>query len=241
MDIVYKIGVLLACLIIALGIRWLSNTLQADPTRGMKVLTKSEEEAAIRAAEYNALPHRFGMRDNDMTYSYCTLEQDTLHIKGASGTTRTYQISDITRLSREQKAHEHTLSPKYGSRRYTAIYTYIRIYADGADSTGFYLYDNFDGIPLSSEQRQEIFTYLVKYSALQGSRKKEMLTELLQCKEYDPIDSNDCNDRLNVNRGYSSKDASVVGRAAAGWVIGGPVGGVIGALSAVDKNNRRRK
>lgn len=82
---------------------------------------------------------------------------------------------------------------------------------------------------------------MVKYSALPELQKKEMLNELLQCKEYDPIDSNDRNDRLNANRGYSSKDASVVGRAAAGWVIGGPVGGVIGALSAADKNNRQRK
>lgn len=172
-----------------------------------------------------------------MTYSYCTLEPDILRIGGTLGTTRTCRISDMTEISREQKTHEHT----YGSRKYTAGYTYIRIYADGADATVFYLYNNFDGIPLTSEQNQEIFTYLVKYSALPELRKKEMLNELLQCKEYDPIDSNDRNDRLNVNRGYSNKDASVVGRAAAGWVIGGPVGGVIGALSAVDKNNRQRK
>lgn len=38
-----------------------------------------------------------------------------------------------------------------------------------------------------------------------------------------------------------NKDASVVGRAVASGIITGPVGAVVGALSAVDKNNRKRK
>ena len=37
------------------------------------------------------------------------------------------------------------------------------------------------------------------------------------------------------------KDASVVGRAVAGAVIAGPTGAIVGALSAVDKNNRNKK
>lgn len=37
------------------------------------------------------------------------------------------------------------------------------------------------------------------------------------------------------------KDASVIGRAAVGGVIAGPAGAVVGALSAVDKNNKNRK
>ena len=36
------------------------------------------------------------------------------------------------------------------------------------------------------------------------------------------------------------KDASVVGRAVAGQIIAGPAGAVVGALSAVDKNNKNR-
>ena len=36
-----------------------------------------------------------------------------------------------------------------------------------------------------------------------------------------------------------NKDASVVGRAVVGSVIAGPVGAVVGALSAVDENNRK--
>ncbi len=39
----------------------------------------------------------------------------------------------------------------------------------------------------------------------------------------------------------SGKDASVIKRAAAGAVIAGPAGAVVGALSAVDKNNRKRR
>ena len=38
-----------------------------------------------------------------------------------------------------------------------------------------------------------------------------------------------------------NKDASVIGRAVVGGVVAGPVGAVVGALSAVDKNNRKRK
>jgi len=37
------------------------------------------------------------------------------------------------------------------------------------------------------------------------------------------------------------KDASVIGRAVAGAVIAGPAGAVVGALSAVDKNNKNKK
>jgi hypothetical protein len=37
------------------------------------------------------------------------------------------------------------------------------------------------------------------------------------------------------------KDASVIGRAAAGAVIAGPAGAVVGAISAADKNSRKAK
>ena len=37
------------------------------------------------------------------------------------------------------------------------------------------------------------------------------------------------------------KDASVIGRGIAGGVIAGPAGAVVGALSAVDKNNKKKK
>lgn len=37
------------------------------------------------------------------------------------------------------------------------------------------------------------------------------------------------------------KDASVIGRAVAGQIIAGPAGAVVGALSAVDHNNKNKK
>ena len=37
-----------------------------------------------------------------------------------------------------------------------------------------------------------------------------------------------------------NKDASVVGRAVVGGVIAGPAGAVVGALSAVNKNNKKK-
>lgn len=44
--------------------------------------------------------------------------------------------------------------------------------------------------------------------------------------------------RVGSSSGRREKSASVVGRAAVGAAIAGPVGALIGALSAVDKNNR---
>ena len=38
----------------------------------------------------------------------------------------------------------------------------------------------------------------------------------------------------------SSKDASVIGRAVVGGIVAGRAGAVVGALSAVDKNNKNR-
>ena len=45
----------------------------------------------------------------------------------------------------------------------------------------------------------------------------------------------------NSQSASKSKDASVVGRAVAGQIIAGPAGAVVGALSAVDKNNKNKK
>lgn len=92
------------------------------------------------------------------------------------------------------------------------------------------------------EEMLAIYKYLVKYSAMPEELKSMILR--------DPKNGLTLNYYLNRDivmgtshpvsySNKSDKDASVVGRAAAGWVIGGPAGGVIGALSAVDKNNRR--
>lgn len=44
-----------------------------------------------------------------------------------------------------------------------------------------------------------------------------------------------------LNPKKEEKDASVIGRAVAGQIIAGPAGAVVGALSAVDENNKNRK
>ena len=51
---------------------------------------------------------------------------------------------------------------------------------------------------------------------------------------------NEAQRMYSKNTGEQKKDASVVGRAVAGGVVAGPVGAVVGALSAVDKNNKNR-
>lgn len=44
-----------------------------------------------------------------------------------------------------------------------------------------------------------------------------------------------------LNPKNEEKDASVVGRAVVGGIIAGEVGATVGALSAIDKNNKKNK
>ena len=49
------------------------------------------------------------------------------------------------------------------------------------------------------------------------------------------------NSTITGTHNKSNKDASVVGRAVVGGIVAGPAGAVVGALSAVDKNNKKNK
>lgn len=49
---------------------------------------------------------------------------------------------------------------------------------------------------------------------------------------------NEAQRMYSKNKSEPKKDASVVGRAVAGGIVAGPAGAVVGALSAVDKNNK---
>lgn len=116
---------------------------------------------------------------------------------------------------------------------------------------------------VTPEQVLAIYKYLVKYSQiptedkgkllsepidLVGQRKEARKREILRERDsrlHNLSDSysNSCpNSNWDSSSSYGNegKDASVVGRAVAGTIIAGPVGGVIGALSAVDKNNKNR-
>ena len=46
---------------------------------------------------------------------------------------------------------------------------------------------------------------------------------------------------LVKNSQNKQKDSSVIGSAVVGSIIAGPVGGVVGAIHAADKNNRKKK
>lgn len=70
---------------------------------------------------------------------------------------------------------------------------------------------------------------MLKDAADDEARKKQLAEDFAHAlRNYSPKTSN-------------GKDASVVGRAIVGGVVAGPVGAVVGALSAVDKNNRSKK
>ena len=58
-------------------------------------------------------------------------------------------------------------------------------------------------------------------------------------RKYGVSRNNSGSDYL-INQSPKKKDASVIGRAVAGSIIAGPTGAVVGALSAIDKNNKNR-
>lgn len=90
-----------------------------------------------------------------------------------------------------------------------------------------YFWENFIDIPENNRLNREEFEankQRILSIMEEGGTKFEPAVKL----SYDP-------------NAKSQKDASVIGRGVAGGLVAGPVGAVVGALSAVDKNNRNRK
>lgn len=88
----------------------------------------------------------------------------------------------------------------------------------------------------------EAYHYIVDHSAMSAEEKCEAHKDILnmialtaEAAKY----SNTHNEPVKKEK--EEKDASVIGRAVAGAVIAGPTGAVVGALSAVDKNNKKKK
>ena len=44
-----------------------------------------------------------------------------------------------------------------------------------------------------------------------------------------------------IKKSTEPKKASVIGRSVVGGIVAGPLGAVVGAISAADKNNRNKK
>lgn len=88
----------------------------------------------------------------------------------------------------------------------------------------------------------EAYHYIVDHSAMSAEEKRKAHKDILnmialtaEAAKY----SNTHNEPVKKEK--KEKDASVIGRAVAGAVIAGPTGAVVGALSAVDKNNKKKK
>lgn len=88
----------------------------------------------------------------------------------------------------------------------------------------------------------EAYHYIVDHSAMSEEEKRkahknilDMIALTAEAAKY----SNTQNEPVKKEK--EEKDASVIGRAVAGAVIAGPTGAVVGALSAVDKNNKKKK
>ena len=90
-------------------------------------------------------------------------------------------------------------------------------------------------------EKKALATYLVSKieiwkKEIENAPKKELTAEEKKEQLNTFVESL----KIPVNE-LPPKDASVVGRAVAGGIIAGPAGAVVGALSAVDKNNKNRE
>ena len=100
-----------------------------------------------------------------------------------------------------------------------------------------------EGILLSfrndmEDEAKETVYYIIEHSGISEKRKAEMVKSKLRNITNISIAPGSFEKPVNKNE---HKDASVVGRAVVGGIIAGPTGAVVGALSAVDKNNKNKE
>ena len=90
--------------------------------------------------------------------------------------------------------------------------------------------------PEEAGRAREARNYIIEHSGMSIEDKAKAFDSYAQYASdtgYNPYKA--------AAEAHKNKDASVVGRAVAGSIIAGPVGAVVGALSAVDKNNKKNK
>ena len=94
------------------------------------------------------------------------------------------------------------------------------------------------------EKAMEAFHYISDHSAMseEGKRKahKDILNMTAMKIEVERLKKTGAIPKNPTSPKKENKDASVVGRAVVGGIVAGPAGAVVGALSAVDKNNRNK-
>lgn len=95
-------------------------------------------------------------------------------------------------------------------------------------------FDSVKDIPF-----REYYNSMVRDSAMPAEEKEIALNS----KSYGNVElfAKGVIKQTNEPIANEEKDASVIGRAVVGAAIAGPTGAVVGALSAVDKNNKNKK
>ncbi|MBP3633071.1 MAG: hypothetical protein J6J43_00665 [Oscillospiraceae bacterium] len=101
-------------------------------------------------------------------------------------------------------------------------------------------------LPYRYEQQSDAFgalLHIIENSRMSESdrvREKNVIVEIRDAvadgSYFKPLTSTS----ISLDSSTRGKDASVVGRAVVGGIIAGPAGAVVGALSAIDKNNKRK-
>lgn len=91
-------------------------------------------------------------------------------------------------------------------------------------------------LPYSYKRSNEVIAWTSAFQADAMIRWSQTHTTTVEEQEM----RNKLVETITKDVSETSKDASVVGRAVAGGIIAGPAGAVVGALSAVDKNNKNR-
>ena len=168
----------------------------------------------------NIFKKYYGFHDN--TQVQCTIKPDHIKIGGfLSGTTIPY--TDIT-TSKGMAYVERIIGSSiviYFMAKGVEHELHIRSF----DISG----KNVDGLG--------IYNYIIDKSAMSYDDKEKARNNI--SRPDAAVLASAAKAGMLSSSKISSKDASVVGRAVVGGVVAGPAGAVVGALSAVDKNNKK--
>lgn len=164
----------------------------------------------------------------------------------------TYLIIGITKRNNIKKKYDAIIVYKYS---YTSNFRF-KLEFEGYDAGSETIFlSNVKSLEYIPEYRVAILTAHSSQTkttrnycilGMTESKVKEYNKDMERCKEEarnrtpKKLDTTALVDAMRIEN-PPKKDASVVGRAVAGGIIAGPAGAVVGALSAVDKNNRNNK
>lgn len=142
--------------------------------------------------------------------------------------------------------------------RYSTFIIHLKLYGEIGDGSYFSIgrdctgglgaidFDETQCCTLRKDLINGICNWIADNASISSEYVKNHLRDpkiTVSYNRYNSSDSISALTRQTYSSSYSNgeKDASVFGRAVAGAIIAGPAGAIVGALSAVDKNNKKHR